>query len=123
MGENSHGARNASVASRPSINACEICTGRSQGKTTAYRLLYSASAIGYQGTIIDKKAEPMPARAYPAIPANGNGARCRRAAIDVPMGDHLLTQKLMLEHHETEFRRVANRTIQRCGTDSRKVAS
>ena len=34
---------------------------------------------------------------------------CAQAAINVPMGDHLLTQKLMLEHHEAEFRRVANR--------------
>ena len=34
---------------------------------------------------------------------------CAHAAINVPMGDHLLTQKLMLEHHEAEFRRVANR--------------
>jgi len=34
---------------------------------------------------------------------------CAHAAINVPMGDHLLTQKLMLEHHEAEFQRVANR--------------
>ncbi len=34
---------------------------------------------------------------------------CAHAAINVPMGDHLLTQKLMLEHHEAEFRRVASR--------------
>ncbi|MBI2319066.1 MAG: hypothetical protein HYU75_19240 [Betaproteobacteria bacterium] len=34
---------------------------------------------------------------------------CAHAAIDVPVGDHLLTQKLMLEHHEAEFRRIANR--------------
>ncbi len=35
---------------------------------------------------------------------------CAHPAIKVPMGDHLLTQKLMLEHHEAEFRRVAFRT-------------
>lgn len=33
---------------------------------------------------------------------------CAHAAVNVPMGDHLLTQKLMLEHHEAEFRRIAN---------------
>ena len=35
---------------------------------------------------------------------------CAHAAINVPMGDHLLTQKLMLEHYEAEFRQIANRT-------------
>ncbi len=33
---------------------------------------------------------------------------CAHASENVPMGDHLLVQKLMLEHHEAEFRRVAN---------------
>ncbi len=35
---------------------------------------------------------------------------CAHAAINVPMADHLLTQKLMIEHHEVEFRRIAFRT-------------
>lgn len=34
---------------------------------------------------------------------------CAHAALNIPMGDQLLTQKLMLEHHEAEFRRIANR--------------
>lgn len=33
---------------------------------------------------------------------------CAHAELDMPLGDHLLTQKLMLEHHEQEFRRIAN---------------
>ncbi len=36
---------------------------------------------------------------------------CAHTAGDVPMADHLLTQKLMLEHHEAEFRRIANRQL------------
>ena len=36
---------------------------------------------------------------------------CAHAAANIPMSDHLLTQKLMLEHHEAEFWRVANREM------------
>lgn len=36
---------------------------------------------------------------------------CAQAAVNIPIADHLLTQKLMLEHHEAEFRRIANRQL------------
>ncbi len=36
---------------------------------------------------------------------------CAHAAVNLPRCDQLLTQKLMLEHHEAEFRRIANQGI------------